>query len=109
MKRQLTQRAAHNELSFASEDQCPFKRKKQFPALHENKPALEYYLFMLSFLNDFDKLRLFFVMPLFPLFPARPYLKHGLVSYPVSGVDVPGHLSQFIGPGRGLPLGAAPL
>lgn len=39
----------------------------------------------------------------------RPYLKHRLVSYPVSGVDVPGHLSQFIGPGRGLPLGTAPL
>lgn len=40
------------------------------------------------------------------------YLKHGLLkplSYPVSGVDVPGHLSQFIGPGWRLPLRAAPL
>lgn len=31
------------------------------------------------------------------------------LSYPVSGVDVPGHLGQFIGPGRRLPLRPAPL
>lgn len=40
------------------------------------------------------------------------YLKHGLLhplSYPVTGVDVPGHLSQFVGPRRRLPLGATPL
>lgn len=40
------------------------------------------------------------------------YLKHRLlqpVSYPVSGVDVPGHLGQFIGPRWRLPLRAAPL
>lgn len=40
------------------------------------------------------------------------HLKHGLLqplSYPVSGVDVPGHLGQFIGPGRRLSLRTAPL
>lgn len=40
------------------------------------------------------------------------YLKHGLLHplcYPVTGVDVPGHLSQFVGPRRRLALGATPL
>lgn len=43
---------------------------------------------------------------------AHLYLKDGLlntVAYPVSGVDVPGHLCKFIGPGWGLPFGPDPL
>lgn len=43
---------------------------------------------------------------------AHLYLKDGLldtVAYPVSGVDVPGHLRKFIGPGWRLPFGADPL
>lgn len=42
----------------------------------------------------------------------RPYLKNRLlnpVAYPVSGVDVPGHFCEFIGPRRWLPFGPGPL
>lgn len=100
MKHQLTQRAVHNELSVPRRTSVHLK-DKQFPTLHESIGIL--YVLLLS-LNDMYKLD-FFLCHTAP----RPYLKHGFVSYPVSGVDVPGHLCQFIGPGRGLPLGAAPL
>lgn len=48
--------------------------------------------------------------PLKYFFPS--YLANRLLQrlcYPVSGVDVPGHLGQFIGPGRRLPLRPPPL
>lgn len=42
----------------------------------------------------------------------RPYLKNRLldpIAYPVSGVDMPGHFCEFIGPRWWLPFGPGPL
>lgn len=43
---------------------------------------------------------------------SRPYLKNRLldpIAYPVSGVDMPGHFCEFIGPRWWLPFGPGPL
>lgn len=43
---------------------------------------------------------------------SSPYLKNRLldpIAYPVSGVDMPGHFCEFIGPRWRLPFGPGPL
>lgn len=51
-------------------------------------------------------------LPCAIVFNSFTYLEHGLlhsISYPVTGVNMSGHLCKFIGPRRWLPLGACPL
>lgn len=96
MKRQLT----HNELSIPPRTTgVHLNPKHQFPTLRESKD-IRCCCFKLH-----PQTLIIYCATLLP----APYLEHGLVSYPVSGVDVPGHLSQFISPGRRLPLRATPL